>query len=479
MRRLALFALVLTAWMLGFAGPALSAADDDIPGNSFAIGSSISQTVSSGDVSDVYAVTLAEGQEVHIRCDPGTSGGGAFRLLGPGVSSIGDSNRYVAMAYDLSGGSFLRWWADFDYIPARSGTYYLWVKWESGTLNYKLSVSRTSRAPLNLAPDSDDIPGTPVGSSTVTGVVSTNVDDDDVYAVALTAGRPVTIRLIPLTPFNSGWAHGYLSLLDPSTTSISDYYGHVLGPRVMAENNDDAAARLTAEIQYTPTQTGVHYIWVEDGGALYAKNFAYQLSVTGLEGQPPGPTGSFSDVAGSSYETAIYDLSDREIITGFEDGTFRPNSSVSRQQFAKMIVKTLGLAVTGFEACPFTDVPTQVGIDPLYPSKYVAACAANGITQGTTATSFDPYADITHQQLITMVARAADLPDPPEDYVPDFAPAQFYPLEHYMNARKAAHAGLLDGLVGLGPTYNFLAASSRGECAQLLHNLLGASRGAQ
>jgi hypothetical protein len=37
--------------------------------------------------------------------------------------------------------------------------------------------------------------------------------------------------------------------------------------------------------------------------------------------------------------------------------------------------------------------------------------------------------------------------------------------------RKAAYAGLLDGLQGVGATYNFLAPSTRGECAQLLYNL--------
>ena len=56
---------------------------------------------------------------------------------------------------------------------------------------------------------------------------------------------------------------------------------------------------------------------------------------------------AFPDVVGSPYEAAIYDLAGRGIITGFEDGSFRPNAPVTRQQFAKMIVKTLGFPVTG------------------------------------------------------------------------------------------------------------------------------------
>ncbi len=125
-----------------------------------------------------------------------------------------------------------------------------------------------------------------------------------------------------------------------------------------------------------------------------------------------GRASSFSDVAGSPYEAAIYDLVARGAITGFEDGTFRPDAPVTRQQFAKMIVKAMLYPVTGSEVCPFTDVAAQTGTDPLYPSKYVAVCAQRKITQGRTATLFGPENSITHEQLITMAVRAAGLPRP-------------------------------------------------------------------
>ena len=478
MRRLAcLAALVTVAVLLTGAGPAFAAAHDDIPGVKLAIGATVSQTVSSGDPSDVYAVDLIEGQEVHFRCDPGTTDGpmGAFHVFVPGASSIGDPDRYDEITYSLSGGSPTRYWADFDYVPAKSGTFYLWIEWEAGTLDYTLSVARTSRVTLTLAPDTDDIPGLPVGSGSLTGVVSTLADPDDVYAVALTAGQPVTIRLVPLTPYtNSSPAQASLYLLGPGAPSLADRYGHVLGGLVAAKNSNDTASRQSAEIQYTPTESGVHYIWVEAGNILLGYsfgNFAYQLSISG-NGEPPGPP-VFSDVEGSPYATAIYELAERTIINGFRDDTFRPGAPTSRQQFAKMIVKTLGLPVTGAEKSPFADVVVGQDGDPFYPDKYVAVCAAYGITQGKTATTFKPYDSITRQQLITMVVRAAGLPDPPADYTPPFAQGQFYPSSHFMNARRAAYAGLLDGLQAVGPSSDFFAPSTRGECAQLLYNLLG------
>lgn len=129
---------------------------------------------------------------------------------------------------------------------------------------------------------------------------------------------------------------------------------------------------------------------------------------------------AFTDVpVDSPYAAAITDLSNRHIINGFPGDLFKPNDPVTRQQFAKMIVLTMGYGDVAAATCPFTDVDqTPNASDPLYPAKYVAACALLGITTGKTATTFAPYDPITRQQLITMVARAANLPDPPASFVP-------------------------------------------------------------
>ncbi len=176
---------------------------------------------------------------------------------------------------------------------------------------------------------------------------------------------------------------------------------------------------------------------------------------------------SFSDVPDTHpYAPAINDLKGRGIISGFADGTFQPNSQMTRQQLAKVIVKTLGLTVTGDETCPFSDVGQGLSAgDPFYPDKYVAVCAVAGITTGKTASAFDPNGDVTRAQLITMVARAAGLADPPASYVPPFGD---FSEAHYPWARKAAYAGLLDGLQGMGPSFNFFASATRGEVAEVL-----------
>jgi hypothetical protein len=184
---------------------------------------------------------------------------------------------------------------------------------------------------------------------------------------------------------------------------------------------------------------------------------------------PPVAVHSFSDTLGNRYEAAISNLAALGIISGYPDGTFRPSKPVLRQQLAKMLVKTLDLPVTGTESCAFVDVSKKADpSDPNYPEKYVAVCVAHGIVKGKTSTEFAPYDNVSRQQFLTMVARAARLPDPPADYTPRFTPGQFDPYEHYQNARRAAYAGLLEGLWDLGPACDFFGALTRGECAQVL-----------
>ena len=263
----------------------------------------------------------------------------------------------------------------------------------------------------------------------------------------------------------------------PSTTyavtaSVSGDYGQVTPASQTIAPGGQATISITPNLGYqiaTISVNGVAQPVTDPSGMVFTISDVRadrQVVVTFSARQD-----AFPDIATSPYKAAITHLAGRDIIGGFSDGTFRPDDPVTRQQFAKMIVKTLGLTVTGSEVCPFGDVPAQVGTDPLYPSKYVAVCAANNITAGKTATTFVPGDNITRQQLITMVVRAANLSDPPDDYAPGFTASQFSLEEHYLNARKAAFAGLLGGLQGVGILYNFLAPATRGECAQILYNL--------
>ena len=184
---------------------------------------------------------------------------------------------------------------------------------------------------------------------------------------------------------------------------------------------------------------------------------------------------SFPDVPNTHpYYTAITDLASRGIIGGYGNGNFGPGDTVTRQQFAKMIVGTGGYPVSESDICPFGDV-SKGGAGTLFPDNFVAVCAANGITTGYTATLFKPYNNITRYQVISMVVRMANnlqpslLATPPADWAATGTWRN--DATHGANAARAEYNGLLEGLnlVALTPSGNM----TRGEVAQVLHNLLG------
>ena len=53
---------------------------------------------------------------------------------------------------------------------------------------------------------------------------------------------------------------------------------------------------------------------------------------------------TFSDIEGHWAKTVVEEMAVKGVLNGFEDGTFRPDESVTREQFAKILVETLKIA---------------------------------------------------------------------------------------------------------------------------------------
>ncbi len=135
-----------------------------------------------------------------------------------------------------------------------------------------------------------------------------------------------------------------------------------------------------------------------------------QQAGAGLEGkhmdvkaQPiiaPGIT--FADISAHKNQPAIEALASRGIITGYDENSFGPNDTMTRAQFATIVVRALGLPLKK------TDDLTDVKADAWYAS-FVGTAYTYGIVNGTSATTFDPNGTITKQEAAAMVARAAKL----------------------------------------------------------------------
>ena len=114
----------------------------------------------------------------------------------------------------------------------------------------------------------------------------------------------------------------------------------------------------------------------------------------------PGKT--FDDIAQHKNQGAIEVLAARGIIDGMGDGTFAPNATMTRAQFAAIVVRGLGLSPR--ETADFTDLNPgawYVG--------YIGTASTYGIVNGRGDGIFDPEGLITRQEAAAMVARAAKL----------------------------------------------------------------------
>ena len=169
----------------------------------------------------------------------------------------------------------------------------------------------------------------------------------------------------------------------------------------------------------------------------------------------------FSDIAGHWAQEIIENLSERNIIDGFEDGSFRPDTSVTRAQFCKMIVTALNLSnsenVTGFNDVNESD----------WYADYVYAASENGIVNGSDG-YFMPNDEITRQDAAIMIFRALksrgrnvfgsklfDDTDSIADYAKDAVSA-------------LAASGIINGSDG---KFNPLNTTTRAEAATMLYNL--------
>ncbi len=119
--------------------------------------------------------------------------------------------------------------------------------------------------------------------------------------------------------------------------------------------------------------------------------------------EPTIKTTSFTDVkAGSYYEKAVLWAVENGITAGTTKNTFSPNDACARAQIVTFLWRANGSEEV-HTWCDFNDVP-QFDCYYMMP---VCWAAENGITSGTTNTTFSPNATCTRAQLAAFVARAA------------------------------------------------------------------------
>jgi len=112
----------------------------------------------------------------------------------------------------------------------------------------------------------------------------------------------------------------------------------------------------------------------------------------------------FKDIKpGDENYGAIAALANAGIING-ANGYYYPTQHITREQMSKMIAKGFGLTSTSNTQLPFTDVKKGNEFEP-----HIKALFVNGITKGTSATTFGPKSNVKRSQLAAFVVRAEKL----------------------------------------------------------------------
>ena len=156
---------------------------------------------------------------------------------------------------------------------------------------------------------------------------------------------------------------------------------------------------------------------------------------------------AFRDTSGHWAEKTLTEWQDKGLIDGYGDGSFQPDGTMTRAEFAKLVNRTLGF--TAESAISFSDVTER---DWFYAE--VARAVAAGYAQGSGG-AFRPNQAVTRAEAAVMLARALDLAAN-EERANAFADAASIPAWARGSVAAVAESGYMngypDGTFGAGGT---------------------------
>lgn len=177
-----------------------------------------------------------------------------------------------------------------------------------------------------------------------------------------------------------------------------------------------AAAGTVVTLTATPKSGYTFKQWQVVTGGVTIKDNKFTMPVENVEIKaifekdatpPPGPAvNPFVDVpSGVYYEEAVLWAVDKGITKGTDTTHFSPNGICTRAQAVTFLWRAAGSPAAKSGAMPFTDVKAGS-----YYETAVLWAVENGITKGTTATTFSPEQKCSRAQIVTFLWRSEKSP---------------------------------------------------------------------
>ena len=233
-----------------------------------------------------------------------------------------------------------------------------------------------------------------------------------------------SIVFLHSTPSDSKAGQGgggvQLSALNPNSDNDKNCEAYKLVTKYMTKYYPEWSTRYDAVLrsydsyatpasgsEYSKTWSG-NFSWNLDGTGLtdpdgYADMSAAEIlaDLFGDAETQPNQKG-FNDVkSGDYFYDAVNWAVEKGITTGTRATTFSPNASCTRAQIVTFLWRASGSPEPKTASNPFTDVAANA-----YYCKAVLWAVENGITTGTSATTFSPDAPCTRAQGVTFLWRA-------------------------------------------------------------------------
>ncbi len=183
----------------------------------------------------------------------------------------------------------------------------------------------------------------------------------------------------------------------------------------------------------------------------------------------------FPDVSADHWAAAqINDLSDKGVIVGYPDGTFKPDANVTRAEFASMAIKALGQEHASVaQPVEFSDINSEYwAYDAIQKALYFELISAD--EEGGV---FRPDDTVTREESMTVAVNALTTeqisPEKAKEVLSKYADASSIPESFLLPAGKAEILKMIvvmptDGKASLEPT----RPATRAEVAAILYNMM-------
>ncbi|MBU0574465.1 MAG: S-layer homology domain-containing protein [Candidatus Margulisbacteria bacterium] len=328
--------------------------------------------------------------------------GGAFNVLGDkGRSFFQFMDQKVTLLFDL------------DTYPTRASypyIYHMGVEWTPLNLI-------TIRAGLDQDATEDESGSITTVSNLTAGVSLAYRDFRFDYGYHEFAGAPgITNSFFSLT-YGIPWEHAapnYMTILQPKDATITReaeqlFKGETdILVRYVAINNafvplkKDGSFEKTVMLDIAKNKTTAEAFDVRKN--LLETDYVRQCRLL-----------TFPDVPSNFWASdQISYIGTLGIITGYPDGTFKPDGNITRAELAAVLSRTLNLSGEARSSL-FKDVTIKHWAAP-----YIIRCARLGVVKGYPDKTFRPKANITRAEGLAMIARFTGVPEIPYmDQFPD------------------------------------------------------------